>query len=350
MILEAAARSSAGPVGVSSHSEARRETSEPIISSGTAGRPWLSTLVPSYNGDRWFVAALESAVTQADEGIEVIVVDGSDTGESLEIVRRFEGRLNIRAFRRPDLSSWMAKTNFAVEHARAAWICMLHKDDLWLPGRSAEVRRWISAHPSAAMHLHPASIIDARGKQLGTWRCPLPASESPVPPEIVLSRLLVQNFIAVPTPTISRAAFLRVGGLDEQLWYTADWDLYLKLAGAGDLYYHPDRLASFRIHGSSLTMSGSRSLSDFRDQMTTVVDRHIGKLTAKRVETYRTAMASIDVNVGLAAASRGRLGGLAKAMAMVAMLGPAQMVRYLQYSRIFERAVPRLRARIAGVL
>jgi hypothetical protein len=37
-------------------------------------------------------------------------------------------------------------------------------------------------------------------------------------------------------------------------------------------------------------------------------------------------------------------------MARVAALGPKQVLRYLQYSRIVERALPRLRARIAGAL
>src|SRR5207244_2105039 len=112
----------------------------------------------------------------------------------------------------------------------------------------AAVAGWIAADPAAAMHLHAAQIVDERGKRLSLWRCPLPAGDRPVPAQQMLTRLLVQNFIAVPTPTIRREAFLQVGGLDETLWYTADWDLYLKLSSAGAVYYHPDLLASFRIH------------------------------------------------------------------------------------------------------
>jgi glycosyltransferase involved in cell wall biosynthesis len=313
-------------------------------------RCWLTAIVPSHNGERWLAAALQSIVVQDDRGVAVILVDTSDTDRSLEIAASFADRLSIRAVRRPDLASWIEKTNFAAAIAQSRWICMLHQDDLWQPGRASAMRHRVLAHPEAAMHLHPAHVIDATGKRLGTWHCPLPSGESPIPQQVMLPRLLVQNFIAIPTPVISRAAFLRVGGLDERLWYSADWDLYLKLAGDGEVYYHPDTLASFRVHAGSLTMSGSRSLGDFRAQMTIVLDRHIGKLTTGRAETYRTAMASIDVNVGLAAASRGKPARLIRAIARVAMLGPEQMLRYLQYSRLFERALPRLRARIAGVL
>jgi glycosyltransferase involved in cell wall biosynthesis len=313
-------------------------------------KPQLSAIVPSHNGDRWLAATLQSVVDQEDGRIEVIVVDSSDSSNSLEIVNRFSDELAIRAYRRPDLPSWMEKTNFGVGVARADWICMLHQDDLWLPNRCSEVANRLAARSDSVMHLHSAKIIDESGKRLGTWRCPLPGGAAPVPAQILLERLIVQNFVAIPTPTIRRDAYLKVGGLDEQLWYTADWDLYLKLLAVGEVYYHPDTLACFRIHGNSLTMAGSRSLDEFRSQMETVVDRHIGKLGARQKETLRMAMTSIDVNVALAAASRGQPARLIKAIATLFGLGPRGMRRYFQYSRIIERAYPRLRARLAGAL
>jgi len=85
------------------------------------------------------------------------------------------------------------------------------------------------------MHLHPCYIIDDAARRLGLWRCPLPAGESPVPAQMLIERLLVQNFIGIPAPTIRCDAFLSVQGLDDALWYTADWDLYLRLAAIGSV-------------------------------------------------------------------------------------------------------------------
>ncbi len=313
-------------------------------------RPWLSAIVPSHNGERWLAAALQSVVDQNDPGIEVIVIDSSDTPDSLEIVERYADRLAIRACRRGDLLPWMDKTNFAAAVARGDWICMLHQDDLWLPGRSAAVRRWLAAAPAGVMHLHPSYIVDDAGRRRGLWRCPLPDAGAAVPPQLLLERLLVQNFIAIPAPTIRREAYLAVGGLDAQLWYTADWDLYLKLAAAGEVHYHDQALACYRIHGSSLTSSGSRNLDDFRAQMQTVVERHGARLGAAGRRVRRTAMASIEVNVALAAASQGKFAPLPTAMARILALGPCGMRSYLHASRIVERAYPRLRARLARAL
>jgi hypothetical protein len=315
----------------------------------TMAGPWLSAIIPSHNGEQWLAAALQSVVDQRDPGIEVVVIDGSASDASLKIVDSFSDKLLIRAQRRPDLRSWTAKTNFGVEQARADRICILHQDDLWLPTRCAEIRKWISAQSDGVMHLHPCYIIDGTGRQLGLWRCPLPAGDSAVPAHILIERLLVQNFIGIPAPTIRRDAYLSVGGLDNTLWYTADWDLYLKLAAVGSTYYHSTPLACFRVHKGSLTISGSRDSVDFRNQHQVIVDRHADKISPdSRAEILAVAAASIDVNTALAAVMAGQFAQIGKAVTSILMLGPRGICRYFYYSRIVDRVFPRLRAFLAG--
>jgi GT2 family glycosyltransferase len=312
-------------------------------------RPWLSVIVPSHDGERWLGAALQSLVDQKMLGIEVILIDASETDESLRIAEGFSDRLDIRTERRPDLLPWTAKTNYGVELATSPWVSMLHQDDLWRPQRSGELRKWLSRQTDAVMHLHPCYIIDETGRRLGLWRCPLTDNGSPVPDELLLERLLVQNFVAIPAPAIRRDAFIRVGGLDNQLWYTADWDLYLKIAAVGNVYYHSTPLACFRVHKGSLTVRGSKDKIDFRRQHQIVVDRHAEKLAAaSRKKVLPVASASIEVNVALAAAIGGELAQIFKAMAAMLTLGPRGLRQYFLYSRILDRALPRLRALVAA--
>jgi len=226
---------------------------------------------------------------------------------------------------------------------------MLHQDDLWLPTRCTEIRRWLSTQSDAVMHLHPSYIIDESARRLGLWRCPLPAGESPVPAHTLIERLLVQNFVGIPAPTIRRDAFLGVGGLDNALWYTADWDLYLKLAATGSVYYHSSPLACFRVHKGSLTVSGSHDSIDFRNQHQIIFDRHAEKLCPEaRRQILPIAAASFDLNTALAAAIDGQFAQIGKALVSILMLGPRRIRRYLYYSRIVDRVLPRLRALAAG--
>jgi hypothetical protein len=62
----------------------------------------------------------------------------------------------------------------------------------------------------------------------------------------------------------------------------------------------------------------------------------------------RLSAASININTALAAANVGRPDALAKALRSLLRLGPCGIQEYLYYSRIIERALSRLRVRLAG--
>jgi glycosyltransferase involved in cell wall biosynthesis len=281
-------------------------------------------------------------------GVEIVVLDSSPDPATLDIVGSYADRLHLRIHACHEQPMWHAKTNRGVAIARAEHVCWLHQDDLWLRGRLAAVREWIATGPDAPLHLAPSTIIDRDGRTLGVWRCPLPAGRA-LQSDVVTRKLLVQNFVAAPAPVFRRQAWLACGGLDEQLWYTADWDVWLKLAAIGPVFYHDQVTTGFRIHDGSQTTTGSRDVADFARQMQTVLDRHLPSLGVGPTAVEHAARASIAVNAALAAASAGHPGALWQAVTEIARLGPAGLRRYLRDSRIVERLTPRVRARLRGV-
>ena len=310
-------------------------------------RPILSVVMPVHNGAEWLGTTFDSLTGEVSECVEIIVLDSSPDLATAKVVEEYSARLPITFLRRPDVQAWTAKTNVGVDLAKADHVCMLHQDDLWLSDRFAAVREWISADPDAALHLGPTDIIDRHGARLGAWRCPLP-KERRLSELEVLSSLLVQNFVSVPAPVFRRDAWHACGGMDEALWYTADWDLWLKLSGAGPVRYHEKSTTAFRVHGNSLTVCGSRNLAEFEKQMRIVFERHASRIPQPRRAVENAARASIRVNVELAAASSGSVPALARACWQILSLGPSGSRRYLKDSRLLDRVLPRLRARLAG--
>jgi hypothetical protein len=320
-------------------------TSEAV--SQASVRPDLTIIMPVHCGERWIDATLRSVAAEATDRLELIVVDSSPSPATLEIARRYADRVRLQLHKCPDLLSWQAKTKFAVSIASSAHICWLHQDDVWLPGRATTVYRWIDTAPEAALHLAPTAIIDARGRRLGTWHCPLPEGR-PLPREMLLSRLLVQNFISTPAPVFTKVAWESCGGIDNTLWYTADWDLWLKLASMGPVIYHNEITTGFRVHGDSLTVKGSRDIDDFTWQMETVLNRHLSSFDGCSRAVERAARASIKVNAALAAAAAGHSRHMIGAGAAVLALGPCGVAAYLRDSRLVERITPRLKAQLRG--
>lgn len=311
-------------------------------------QPFLTVVMPLHEGSDWIGATMETLAREHRTGVEIVAIDSSSTATTSDIVKTFADRLPIHLIHRPDLKAWPTKTNLGIELAKTKYVCMLHQDDLWLPGRSSAVSNWIREAPDAVLHLAPSFYVDRAGKRVGAWRCPLPSNKI-LDRDLLLGRLLVQNFVSVPAPVILRDAWLACGGMDDALWYTADWDIWLKLASFGPTIYHDEFTTGFRIHGSSLTVTGSRSASDFRMQMETVLDRH----AALHSDTLppaieRAARASITMNVAMAAASAGDRTSLPGAIKTLFSLGLGGMARYVRDSRLHERIFSRLRARLAG--
>ena len=309
-------------------------------------RPWLSVIMPTYNGEQYLRETFVSMVEQDERGFECVVVDGGSTDSTRAIITEFSRELDVRLFVRPEFPNWVGKTNFGFGEAAAEHVCMLHSDDRWLPGRASAVRRTLQRHPDLALLLNPSLIIDQDGRTVGKWRCPL-APDKIYSADALLEHLIVQNFVAVPAPTFRRDAALAVGGIDPVLWYTGDWDFYLKLARTGPTLYLDEMLTCFRIHGASLTMKGSANVDSFRAQLETVLERHLPAIESaeRRHAVRRVGAVSNAIDIALASAVHGSWGELPGAFASLAALGPAGWRSYFRDSRIVERVSSRLRAR-----
>ena len=312
--------------------------------------PWLSVIIPVHRGERFLPATLASAAAEQPDGVEFrIYASGEDGGAARRAAAPFFDRMDIVWEDVPAaLTSWTSKTNKGVRDARAPHIVMLHQDDLWLPGHLASVRAAIEAWPAAVMSVAPSRFAAADGRLLGAWRLPFAAGLHDG--RAVRDLLLVQNSIAIPSPVIRRDAWLATGGMAEELWYSADWDMYLKLAESGPIAVRDATTTAFRLHGGSLTMTGSADIAGYRDQLERVMHHHQNSGAAVAPSVDRQARVSIAVNCALAAAAKGDFSLLAGAALAIVGLGPRGAAGYVHNSRIVDRVWPRLRLAMGRAL
>jgi glycosyltransferase involved in cell wall biosynthesis len=312
-------------------------------------RPWLSVILPTYNGGAMLTEALAGVAQEADPGIEVIAIDDGSTDDTPAVLAGFSRRLPMTVMHRR-VGNWAANTNHGLELARGEWVSILHQDDYWLPGRAVAVRRQLAATPGVSLLFHPCRFVTPAGAVVGVWRCPLPAGR-PLPPAFVLERHLVQNFVAVPGAVFRASAARACGGLDPALWFTADWDLWLKLEAGGPTVYLNRPYAAFRLHPESQTAARSGKLDDFRRQLEVIGERHAGAWPARdpgvRAAVARVTRAAVEVNVALAAAYHGRPVKWRQVFAALAALGVSDWHRMLRDARLAERVAARLRAGFA---
>ena len=195
--------------------------------------PWLTVVMPTYNGAEFIRATLDSLAAQTEGGFEVVALDEASTDGTPEIIAEYANRFPIRQIDGAGLNGWIAKTNRGFELARTPYATMLHQDDFWRPGRMAALRRALDEAAEAPVFVvHPVDFVDGAGRVIGKWSPPPSLGRGLVSPGDMLTRLCIQNFIAIPGSIFSSEAARSVGGVEADMRYTGDWDFYLKLARA----------------------------------------------------------------------------------------------------------------------
>ncbi len=184
--------------------------------------PSFSIVTPSLNQGEFLPTAIESVLEQSIDGLDYLVVDGGSTDRTLPILSSYGNR--IRWISEPDRGQSHA-INRGFRKTQGEILAWINADDQLAPGALAKVRELFDRHPEVDLIYGAGLILDEAGQKTGPFAGIEPFS---------LWRLThFLDFVLQPAAFFRRAAFEALGGLDETLHYTMDWDLWIRLAGGG---------------------------------------------------------------------------------------------------------------------
>jgi glycosyltransferase involved in cell wall biosynthesis len=188
----------------------------------------VSVVIPVYARQVDAEAALRSALAQSDVAFEIIVVDdGSPT--AFRLPEDLAGDPRIRLVRLDRNAGAAAARNRGIREARAPWLAFLDSDDLWLPGKLARQLGQV-----AAVGAQDTALV---GFVTGFRQIELASGASLV--RIPVASMDPADFAAGcwfgpgSTALLPRAAFERIGPIDETLERLEDLDWFLRFALAG---------------------------------------------------------------------------------------------------------------------
>jgi glycosyltransferase involved in cell wall biosynthesis len=311
-------------------------------------RPWLSIIIPTYNGEKYLPLTLNSIKNQNTDNreIELVIVDDGSTDKTKSIIKNYSKTLPIKYYFRPHFGSWRKNTNFGLNNSHGTFACLLPQDDLWLDDKIKHLKLILNQAPDIDLIIHPIRFINSSGASLGHWHCPLPVYPKIVNPNDFINRLLIQNFIASPAPIFRRTLAIQNKGFDEKLWLTADWDFWLKIGKRSKIIYTPEILGCFRVHLQSQTIKNSYDIPGYRHQLEVVLNRYLSipQSGLSRNQNYeKAARLSVDVNTAFVDFLHGNKFAPFKLLPKLLEVGPASLVCYFENSRIIERLFARYR-------
>ena len=223
-------------------------------------KPLVSIVTPSYNMAAFLPETIESVLSQDYPRIEYIVMDGGSTDNTIEILKRYEGRLRYGST--PDRGAAEA-INRGCESCRGSIFAWLNADDTYLPGAVSAAVEELMGAPDAVAVYGEAYWVDQKGEVLRPY---------PTRPfdENWLSH---ECYICQPACFLRKPAFKQIGMLDPTFQSAFDYDLWIRLARQGRFVRSEQYWATSRMHSASKTL-GNRS--QMYAECFSIFKRHFG--------------------------------------------------------------------------
>lgn len=225
-------------------------------------QPLLSIVIANYNYGRFLEETIQSVLCQVDETmclpsgerIELIIVDGGSTDNSLEIIKKYQDRLAWWCSEKDRGQSHAFNKGFS--KASGKLLTWLNADDLLCPGTLEELARRHKRFPDCEWFT--GNFYRFRDNGL---ICEVNWGPHIYPK--ILQRWNSPIFVFGPTSFFSKKIYEKVGKIDESLNFMMDTDLWLKFMAADVMQVRVNHYCwAFRLHVESKTSEFENHILD----------------------------------------------------------------------------------------
>ncbi len=219
----------------------------------------ISVVTAVYNNRGTVAAALESALQQTHDDVELVVIDGGSTDGTLAVLQAYADRIAVLVSE-PDSGIYDA-LNKGIRLAGGEVVGFLHSDDLYADAEALRrVARAFAENEVAAVYGDLLYVRkEAPDRVVRTWRAG----------QFAPSRLARGWMPPHPTFYARREVYAELGGFDTSFRIAADYDCMLRFLGREGVRvgYIPHVLVKMRVGGASNRSLGNilrKSAEDYR--------------------------------------------------------------------------------------
>jgi glycosyltransferase involved in cell wall biosynthesis len=257
-------------------------------------KPHVTVAIPTYRGERFIGAAIESVLNQTFADFELFVIDDNSPDNTHEIVESYS---DARLFYLKNEQNLGPKGNWnrCLEVASGNYFKLLPHDDLLASNCLERQVEILDADQDEQISLIFSSreVLGPDGCVILTHRGYPGGIEGCLSNDTVIRACVRRgtNLIGEPGAVLFRKSLAdRVGHFDATNPYVIDLDYWFRLLAHGDAYYCDEDLASFRVSAQSWSVAiGKGQSQEFHEFVaristkqtlhTTLFDRFCGRFT-----------------------------------------------------------------------
>lgn len=221
---------------------------------GKEFQPLVSVCIPAYNSSATVGETIRSVLNQTYKNIELVVVDDNSKDDTVSQVERFiekDGR--VRLYKNEQNLGMSGNWNHCLKLCQGEYVKLICADDRIEPDAIEKEAKAMLEHPTVNLVESDTRLVDINGKTTGAFKR-YHRSGVVNGKKVAKTSLMLNNFFGAPVNNLIRRSVLeRTGLFDTSFTYILDFDMWVRIACAGDVYIIHEPLNSFMVRNDSNT-------------------------------------------------------------------------------------------------
>ena len=230
----------------------------------------VDVVVPCYNYGRYLERCVKSVLDQPGVAVRVLIIDDCSTDETMDVGQRLAASDRRITYRRHATNHGHIATynEGLLDWVTGDYCLLISADDVVAPGAIVRAALVLDHHPKVGLcYGHQIVFAD---------EIPAAPRTAAVQAEVRISSgadfwyescRTAQNVVSTPTAVVRTSIQQRVGGYKKDLPHTADFDIWLRIAGVANVAAIDATQAFKRMHGENMQVRHfARPIQDLQER------------------------------------------------------------------------------------
>lgn len=211
----------------------------------------VTIVIPCYNQARFLGDALDSALAQDYDSVEIVVVNDGSTDDFETRILPYKNNPRVKIVTQEN-KGLPAARNRGIHESSGAYLKFLDADDWLAPNTIARQVAAFQENPALGLVYCDVTHADAEGKARDEFSI---AATRRILNGDILPSLLVGGYFTPNTVLVPRTVLDKVGGFDVTLGGSADMELWMRIACEGyAAHFIAEKLAYYRLHDANMSL------------------------------------------------------------------------------------------------